>query len=314
MELLIILIVLSILFIITQLFKKNKRNSDTFSSTFTHKTNKNIYDTFYASIYDYLVYNSAKTDYEVKELERLTNITKNSVVLDVGCGTGHRTAELIKKKSSANSSTHSSTDSSAKSSAISGIDISPAMINQCVKIYPDLKNHFMVADALDRNVFHSSKFSHILCLYFTFYEWNDGEQRRFVENCMKWLSPGGILVIHLVNRDLFDPILPLSNPLLFVSPQKYAKERITNSKLHFKDFDYEAKYVPNKANTHVFKEYFKVKNGNTYRKHEHELYMPTIDDSVAMITDYGFIMEGIIDLIQCQYEYQYLYIFRKPDN
>jgi hypothetical protein len=27
----------------------------------------------------------------------------------------------------------------------------------------------------------------------------------------------------------------------------------------------------------------------------------------------GFILEGKIDLLQCQYEYQYLYIFIKPN-
>ena len=44
---------------------------------------------------------------------------------------------------------------------------------------------------------------------------------------MDWLMPGGYLIVHLVDRESFDPILPPGNPLYVVSPQKYAKERIT---------------------------------------------------------------------------------------
>ena len=41
--------------------------------------------------------------------------------------------------------------------------------------------------------------------------------------------PGGYLILHLVNRDKFDPILNAADPLHLVSAQKHAKEkRITN--------------------------------------------------------------------------------------
>ena len=50
--------------------------------------------------------------------------------------------------------------------------------------------------------------------------------------------PGGYLIVHLVDRESFDPILPPGNPLYVVSPQKYAKERITKTKVHFNDFIY----------------------------------------------------------------------------
>jgi hypothetical protein len=59
---------------------------------------------------------------------------------------------------------------------------------------------------------------------------------------MKWLMPGGSLIIHLVDREKFDPILPPGNPLMFVSPQKYAKKRITHTNLVFDNFDYQANF------------------------------------------------------------------------
>jgi hypothetical protein len=42
--------------------------------------------------------------------------------------------------------------------------------------------------------------------------------------------PGGTLIVHIVDREKFDPMLPAANPLYIVSPQKYAKERIQKVK------------------------------------------------------------------------------------
>ena len=36
-----------------------------------------------------------------------------------------------------------------------------------------------------------------------------------------------------VNKNKFDPIVPPANPLQLISPQKYAKERITHSFIKF---------------------------------------------------------------------------------
>jgi len=41
--------------------------------------------------------------------------------------------------------------------------------------------------------------------------------------------------------------------------------------------------------------------------------MPDLDEIVQDIQNAGFIVEGKIDLIHCQYEYQYVYIFTKPN-
>jgi hypothetical protein len=75
---------------------------------------------------------------------------------------------------------------------------------------------------------------------------------------MNFLKPGGYLVIHLVNRNKFDPILPPGNPLIAISPQRYAKERITNTKIKFNDFEYDADFqLDEKKNTALFVEKFK---------------------------------------------------------
>ena len=131
---------------------------------------------------------------------------------------------------------------------------------------------------------------------------------------MNWLMPGGSLVIHIVDRDMFDPILPPANPLLMLTPQRYAKQRITKSNINFQEFKYSANFeLDNKKNAAKFVEKFQNKEtGKIFRKQEHKMYMESEKDILAMAKQSGFIMLGKIDLIKVGYEYQYLYILQKP--
>jgi hypothetical protein len=129
---------------------------------------------------------------------------------------------------------------------------------------------------------------------------------------MEWLMPGGYLIIHLVDEHKFDPIVPPGNPLYIVSPQKYAKERITKTKVTFDKFIYTSNFDFNSdKSVATFNEKFKFNDGKI-RKHEHTLYMESIDNIVNYAKDAGFLVQGKIDLVKCAYEYQYLYIFVKP--
>ena len=90
--------------------------------------------------------------------------------------------------------------------------------------------------------FPQQSFTHLTCLYFTVYYIKN--KRLFFENCYNWLAPGGYLLLHLVDRDNFDPILPAGDPLTIISAQKYAKERITSSAVKFKGYDSESMAQP----------------------------------------------------------------------
>lgn len=260
---------------------------------FLIKTGPEIYDDFYASIYDYLVFNNLKNDYEVGEIVNISSPSSKSRILDVGCGTGHHVSSI-----------------GAKGLDILGIDISPSMIKKAKENYPDYK--FDVADALDGNVFKPDSFTHILCMYFTIYYFKD--KSVFFNNCFKWLMPGGYLIVHLVDRQQFDPILPPGNPLMYVSPQRYAKKRITTTKVKFTDFAYSADFNLDKTNdTANFIEKFKNDSDGKVRKNELTLYMPDVQQIVDEAQACGFTLESKVDLLQCQYEYQYLYVFVKPN-
>lgn len=292
-----ILILMSLLLLLVLVFKglKSNKTVEGFEQNdkFLIKNGSGIYDDFYADIYDYLVFNNLKDDYEVGFIMNSASPSSQSKILDVGCGTGHHVASL-----------------GSKGLDVMGIDISPSMIKKAKENFPDYK--FNVSDALDGSSFDPDSFTHILCMYFTIYYFQDKTQ--FFNNCFKWLMPGGYLIVHLVDRDKFDPILPPGNPLLYVSPQKYAKERITSTKVKFTDFSYSADFKLDESNDKaIFVEKFKNDSDGKVRKNEHVMYMQDIQQIVDEAQACGFIIESKADLLQCQYEYQYLYVFVKPN-
>jgi SAM-dependent methyltransferase len=290
-----ILMFISLLLLLVLVFKGFDRKKEGFEQmdTFLIKSGSDIYDDFYSDVYDYLVFNNLKDDYEVGYIMNSASPSSQSKILDIGCGTGHHVSSL-----------------GSKGLDVLGIDISPSMIKKAKTNFPDYQ--FNVGDALNNHLFESNSFTHILCMYFTIYYFKDKTQ--FFNNCFKWLMPGGYLIVHLVEREHFDPILPPGNPLLYISPQRYAKERITSTKVKFTDFSYSADFKLDEANDKaLFVEKFKNDTNGKVRKNEHTLYMPDVQQIVDEAQACGFIVESKADLLQCQYEYQYLYVFVKPN-
>ena len=273
-------------------FNGNDYNVDTINKKFLFKEGNAVYDDFYADIYDYLVLSIVKNDYEIGNIKNNTNLNSKSVIADIGCGTGHHVADLA-----------------SKNLDVIGIDISPSMVNQAKKNYPNLKQYFQLGNALENNLFNDNSLTHIICLYFTIYYFENKMQ--FFNNCMNWLMHGGYLIVHLVDKYKFDPILPPGNPLYIVSPQKYAKEKITTTKITFNDFVYNSNFKLKDNDTAVFEEKFKFDDGSV-RKQEQILYMEDLPTIVNMATDAGFVIHAKIDMVNCAYENQYLYIFNKP--
>ena len=252
-----------------------------------------IYDEFYTNIYDDLLYSKVKNNFEIGQIINSTEPTEQSYILDIGSGPGHHVAQLNKQKI-----------------PTIGMDSSPAMVALANKKYPDLD--FIKGDGMSSMAFPSDTFTHILCLYFTIYYIKD--KRQFLQNCYNWLMPGGFMVLHLVDRDMFDPILPSGNPLYLISPQNHAKKRITTTNLVFDKFKYKADFKQGKnSDISTFLETFDNKDTGKIRQNEHTLYMPTQKSVLAIAKDIGFILQGKIDMVSIEYEYQYLYILQKPE-
>jgi len=264
------------------------------------KEDSDVYDRFYANVYDELLFSKVKNDFEVGELKNRTAPSEESIVLDIGSGTGHHVSSLI-----------------ANGFRAIGIDKSSAMIQKAKKTYPNLD--FRQADALVASTFSASTFTHITCFYFTIYYMQNKKQ--FFENCIYWLKPGGYLALHLVDREKFDPILPAGDPFKIISPQSYAKNRITSTVVKFDDFDYKSNFevFPN-DDTAVLGEVFKFKKSydnssgkKRMRRNEHKFYMPTQKKILNMAKEVGFIILAEVDMVRCQYSGQYIYILQKPN-
>jgi ubiquinone/menaquinone biosynthesis C-methylase UbiE len=263
---------------------------------YTYIRGTDLYDDFYSKIYDNLLVSSHKDKYIINQLmEGNINLNNSSNILDIGCGTGNMTNELYK----------------AGMVNVIGLDISKSMVTQARKKYPD--RTFVRGDALNRVLFPPNMFSHILCDYFTYYYFSN--KHLFFKNCYYWLRPDSYLLIHLVDKYRFDPVVPSANPLYLVNAQKYAKKRITKSKVTFYGYDYSSQFIveDNKdKDVSIFKETFKNKKTGAVRNQEHVLYIEPLEVTMDIATSEGFVYVARIDLLQVQYEYQYIYILYKP--
>jgi SAM-dependent methyltransferase len=251
-----------------------------------------VYDEFYVNIYDQLLFNGLKNNYEVGQIMATTSPTVKSVILDIGSATGHHVNQFMEKGIQ----------------NITGIDTSSAMIQKAKENYP--KGKFILGSALDTVQFHPDTFTHILCLYFTIYYMQDKTQ--FFRNCFQWLMPGGYLVVHLVDPKQFDPIIPPANPLLIFTPQRYAEKRITTSNVTFDNFKYKSDFVMNESNCKFVEKFENKKTGKVFRKQEHIIFMEPENEILQLAQEIGFIAHGKIDLIKSGYEYNSLYILLKP--
>jgi SAM-dependent methyltransferase len=254
-------------------------------------TNDTLYDKFYCKIYDQIVQGDVRIRAEMlftmAWIKKYWPENRALQILDVGCGTGGHVAEFTKEKVG----------------SVVGIDKSAAMIERARKLHPELE--FKIGDTEQPTTYAAGQFSLITMYYFTVYYIHHKDQ--ILRNLFNWLKPGGGFVVHLVNRDKFDPILEAASPFLAFSVQKYAKKRVTKSKVSFDKFDYTAEFDL-QDNHAEFDETFVFKDGKV-RRNKHDLLMPTMESIVREIEAAGFTYKEYIDLTPIGYEYQYLFCF-----
>ena len=266
-------------------------------SRFTLKQNEDVFeDPFYVGIYDELFYKKLYNSYEVGIILNEIHPTSKDVVIEIGSKTGSYTSAL---------------QQSCGCNVI-GLDTSATMVDYASKKYPNCK--FMQGDPLNFMSFSSEYATAILLLDFAIYYVKD--RRTLFYNCYHWLKPGGYLILHLVNRHMFDPIVPAAKPLTLVSPPSVAKQRITTSDVVFDKFDYKSKFEFDQGDKNdgvTIIETMKDRRGKV-RKNVRSLRMSGQKIIISEAKDAGFTMLGQYDLIKSQREYQYIYILYKPSN
>jgi SAM-dependent methyltransferase len=247
-------------------------------------------------VYDALVQPTARAGLETQValewMEKAGRPKDTLRIADIGCATGLH-VELFARQGV---------------TQVTGYDKSADMIEEARRRFPerdfrtgDVTNALLdgkaAADSLDL----------VTMYYFTIYTMADRSQA--LKNIYLWLAPGGVFVVHIVNKLKFDPVLESASPFVGFSVQKYADERITKSAVTFEEFEYEGDFQLH-GSRGVYEEQFRFKDGRT-RKHEQRVWMPNIDALVAEISGVGFKYAHHVDMTPIGYEYNYLFFFQK---
>jgi len=155
------------------------------------------FDKDHVVYYDTLVYDGMKQQKELFFLDPI--LQSNSVVLDVGSGTGHFVHALVEKGIQA-----------------TGVDSSDAMVQYAKKRYP---HEYWIGDVSNTSLFPQGSFSHICCMYYTIYYLNAS----FFQNARQWLMPGGYLVVHLSKECKYGPTSRFQGSFSYSSSHVYDK-------------------------------------------------------------------------------------------
>uniref|UniRef100_A0A6C0F170 Methyltransferase type 11 domain-containing protein n=1 Tax=viral metagenome TaxID=1070528 RepID=A0A6C0F170_9ZZZZ len=289
----IILVVLLITITIIQLARRNDihmyHEGFEQQAPFVLKNDKDVYDSFYAIVYDELNKTGERTAFECNKIIELTKpSTNNSVFLDVGSGTGH----LVNSLTNLGYQAH-------------GLDLSKDMIEYSQKKFPDIQTK--CGDTCDPLVYDRLVFTHITCTNYTIYHLKD--KNIFFRNCYHWLMPNGFLIVHLVDKDKYNPLAPIADKISLKNANLYNSSRKTDATIEFKDFEYATSHDVKPHNHVIVKETFTDSVTKHVRQNELTLYMENKEDIVKMAQNNGFLAHALINLPND--DYQYIYVFER---
>ena len=267
--------------------------------------NIELYDAFYAGIYDQLSMGTERTQSEVAlifhEWTKRAEDKQTFSILDAGCGTGIATASFAKlgvKK-------------------VVGLDRSDPMLHQAktatipaTTLTEDQKDaiQWRKQDLINPGACEGGEFTHAVLMYFTIYYFNDKEA--LFRNLFFWVKPGGRLVLHLVNKHKFDPILDSAKGWVGFSLQKYSDTRVKRSEVTFNNMKYVGEFDLQDPGAE-FRETFRFNNGKV-RRQKHEVKMEDMNTIVGMAKVAGWEYVGYTDLIDIGFEYAYHLHFKHP--
>ena len=266
--------------------------------------NNELYDTFYASVYDNLTQLAGRYPQEVSLIMHQWKKTAAADTMDIlDCGSGTGIASIYFAKQGVKS--------------VIGLDKSDAMLRRAREVTLLAANiekeqresvSFIQGDMLQQMTFSPGQFSHAALLFFTIYYSSD--TAGIFNNLFHWIRPGGQLAIEVVNKYKFDPLLEAATPFVGLSLQRYSDKRVTKSKVEFDKFSYEAEFDLQDPQAE-FREVFRFAD-KSIRRQRHTMNMRDINEIVQFAQTAGWNYNGFIDLITAGFEYAYVLMFTHP--
>jgi SAM-dependent methyltransferase len=266
--------------------------------------NDELYDGFYASVYDNLTQLSGRYPQEVTLIMHQWKKKAAADSMDIlDCGSGSGIASVMFAKQNVNS--------------VVALDKSDAMLRRAQEVTllasgltQQQKDSitFLKGCMQNQSTFSPGQFSHAALLFFTIYYSKD--TLGIFNNLYSWVRPGGELAIEVVNKYKFDPLLEAASPFTGLTVQKYSKKRVTKSKVDFDKFSYEAEFDLQDP-TAEFREVFRFKD-KSVRRQRHTLTMRDINEIVHLAQTAGWTYSGYVDLVSAGFEYAYVLIFTHP--
>lgn len=292
-----ILFILAILMVSIIWFKKQDLSSYyegfTQETPYLFKEGNDIYDDFYAEIYNQLMLPDKRCTFEIDKIVEMTAPSEKSTFLDIGSGTGEISGQLTKRGFD-----------------VYALDTSKSMIDYIEKNHPKVNGK--CGNAQNPITYEKGSFSHILATGMSIYLFENKDE--FLRNCFYWLKPGGYLIVHLVDREKFDPIVPGGKPPLLNNPQQYSSTRIDDTVIDFIDFKYRGKYDFSQLDNNKVKfiETFTDDLTKNVRQQETQYYMEPMDNILRQSSYTGFIPHAQVNMVQgCEDENQYLVILER---
>jgi 2-polyprenyl-3-methyl-5-hydroxy-6-metoxy-1,4-benzoquinol methylase len=268
--------------------------------------NDKLYDTFYAKIYDQLAAHSTRLQMQIAEcMARWKDIKPQSMsVLDLGCGTG-LAAQIF----------------ASKGVRVTAIDKSDAMIEQAKTKLLESKLDDNAASIIEYrqgdmtlpNAAGAQEHTCATLFYFSVYYVED--KAELFKNIYSWIKPGGYMMVEVVNKYKFDPMLHAASPFVGFSLQKYTKDRINKSKITFNTFEYEADFLlleeGEESEAAEFREIFTFKKDGVVRRQKHNFNMPEIKKIIREADSTGWTYKGFKDMLPMGFEYSYMLFFQR---
>ena len=259
--------------------------------SYIFKENEECFDDFYTYIYDTIYNNYYTVPLEMEHIFKNTDINYNSKILILDSKTGIMVNEFNKYKYDCY-----------------GMEKLKSMTNFCKTNYP--KVNIDIDTVYNPLAVTPNTFSHIILNNFNLYNYKD--KYSIFKNAYYWLNANGYFIVHIIDPNNFDTIIPVAKPCIYKNVQKLVKDRIKKCDVNFLGFKYNSEYIFKNNNKLLLKEKFNDKKTNHTRHQERTFYLESIENIITIAKKAGFHVHGQLSMKDINGDkHQFIYFFEK---